>query len=95
MIITWYADFDGSEQDLEKINRIFGEITKNIGGSVDGPYYPQSEALMYVFKVSNYDWLNQCGRMFLKRVEEGKIKITPVKYEVAVTPEEFWGRQQQ
>lgn len=50
MIITWYADFDGSEQDLEKINRIFGEIPKNIGGSVDGPYYPQSEALMYVFK---------------------------------------------
>lgn len=93
MIITWYADFDGTAKDLGRVNGFFGEITKNIGGSADGPYYPQSAALMYIFKVSSYDWLSQCGRIFLKRAEEEGIKITPVRYEVGVTPEEFWGRQ--
>jgi len=92
MIILWYADFDGTDQDLIKVNKIFEEITKEIGGTFDGPYYPQDEALMYVFKVKNYEWLNQCGRRFLKRVEEDGIKITPTRYEVAITPEEFWGK---
>jgi hypothetical protein len=75
-----------------------GETRKNIaeicgiGGTFDGPYYPQDEALMYVFKVKNYEWLNQCGRRFLKRVDEDGIKITPTRYEVAITPEEFWGK---
>lgn len=92
MLILWYADFDGDDQDLIKVTRIFDDITKDIGGTVDGPYYPQSEALMYVFKVKNYEWLNQCGRTFLKRVQEEGIKISPVSYEVAVTPEEFWGK---
>jgi hypothetical protein len=32
MIILWYADFDGTDEDLIKVNRIFDEITKNIGG---------------------------------------------------------------
>jgi hypothetical protein len=92
MIIIWYADFDGTEQDLIKVDKIFDEITKNIGGIVDGPYYPQSESLMYIFKVKNYEWLNQCGRIFLKRVQEEGIKISPVSYEVGITPEEFWGK---
>jgi hypothetical protein len=94
MIITWYADFDETAKDLESVNGFFGEIIRKIGGSADGPYYPQSAALMYIFKVSSYDWLNQCGRrIFLKRAEEEGIKITPARYEDAVTPEEFWGRQ--
>ena len=45
MIIIWYADFDGTDENLIKVNRIFDEITKNIGGTVDGAYYPQTEAL--------------------------------------------------
>ena len=72
-----------------KVNRIFDEITKNIGGTVEGPYYPQAEALMCIFKVKNYEWLNQCGRIFLKRAQEEGVKISPVRYEVAITPEEF------
>ena len=92
MIIIWYADFDGTDEDLIIVNGIFDEITKNIGGTVEGPYYPQTEALMYIFKVKNYEWLNQCGRIFLKRTHEEGVKISPVGYEVAVTPEEFWGK---
>jgi len=86
MIILWYADFDGTDEDLIKVNRIFAEITKNIGGIVEGPYYPQTESLMYIFKVKNYEWLNQCGRIFLKRAQEEGVKISPVRYEVAITP---------
>jgi hypothetical protein len=92
MLIIWYADFVGTNEDLKKVNRIFKEITDNVGGSVKGPYYPQKESLMYIFNIDNYDWLNQSGRIFLKRIEEEEIDITPVRYEVAVTPEEFWGK---
>ena len=47
---------------------------------------------MYIFDVKNYDWLNQGGRIFINRVQEEGVNITPVRYEVAVTPEEFWGK---
>lgn len=92
MIILWYADFDGTDEDLVKVKSIFNEITKKIGGEIDGPYYPQSESLLYIAKVKNFEWLNQSGRIFLKRIKEERIKITPVRYEVATTPEEFWGK---
>jgi hypothetical protein len=92
MLIIWYADFDGTDEDLEKVSEIFGEITDKIGGSVDGPYYPQTDALMYIFNVKSFDWLNQGGRIFINKVQEEGINITPVRYEVAVTPEEFWGK---
>ena len=57
MIIIWYADFDGTDEDLIKVNRIFAEITQNIGGIVEGPYYPQTESLMYIFKVKTMNGL--------------------------------------
>jgi hypothetical protein len=90
MLIIWYADFDGTDEDLVKVNAIFKEITDKIGGSIEGPYYPQSDALMYIFKVKSFEWLNRGGRVFMKRVQEEGINITPTRYEVAVTPEEFW-----
>ncbi|MBI2185110.1 MAG: hypothetical protein HYU39_09150 [Thaumarchaeota archaeon] len=93
MIIIWYADFEGTEKDLKRINKIFSDITKKVGGTVEGPYYPQDADLMYIAKVKNFDWINQSGRIFLKKVEEEGIKITPVRYEVAVTPDEFWGKE--
>jgi hypothetical protein len=46
---------------------------------------------MYIFKISKFEQLNQAGRIFLKRVDED-INVTPVRYEIAVTPEEFWGK---
>ena len=92
MLIIWYADFDGTDETLEKANKLLKEIMDKIGGSVEGPYLPQSEALMYIFKVKKFEQLNQVGRIFLTRVDEEGINITPVKYEVAITPEEFWGK---
>lgn len=92
MVILWYADFDGDDRELKKLNGIFKEITDKIGGSFDGPYYPQNEALLYIFKVDDFDWLNQAGRIWFKRVEKEGIKCTPIRYEVAVTPREFWGK---
>ena len=92
MIILWYSDFHGSDEELAKVNRIFKEITDEIGGSVDGSYLPQKESLLHIAKVSSYDWLNKCGRIFLKRIKEEGINIKPVKYEVAVSPEEFGGK---
>lgn len=92
MIIIWYADFEGDEKDLRKANSIIQEVTKKVGGSADGPYYPQDADLMYIFKVKNYDWLNQAGRIFLPRVVKEGIKITPKRYEVAVSADEFWGK---
>jgi len=86
MLILWYADFDGTDEDLEKVNAIFKEITDKIGGNVEGPYYPQNEDLMYIFTVEKFEWLNQGGRVFMSKVQEEGINITPVRYEVAVTP---------
>lgn len=68
------------------------ENVKKFGGSVEGPYYPQSNDLLYIFHVDSYEWLNKAGRVFLKRVQEEGINITPMRYEVAVTPKEFWGK---
>ena len=31
MLIIWYADFDGSDEELEKVNKIFKEITDKMG----------------------------------------------------------------
>ena len=91
MLIIWYADFDGTNETLEKVNNLLKETIEKVGGSYEGPYLPQSEALMYIFNVKKFEQLNQAGRIFLKRVDEEGINITPVRYEVAVTPEEFWG----
>jgi hypothetical protein len=90
MLIIWYADFDGTEEDLEKVTVLLRESMDEMGGRVEGPYFPQNEALMYLFKVKKFEQLNQSGRIFLKKVDEEGINITPVRYEVAVTPEEFW-----
>jgi hypothetical protein len=92
MLILWYADFDGIDTTLEHVNTLLRELMETIGGSVNGPYFPQSEALLYLFNVKKFKQFNQAGRLFLKRVDEEGINIVPVRYEIAVTPEEFWGR---
>ena len=92
MLIIWYADFDGTDETLNQVNKLLKEIMDKIGGGVEGPYFSQSEALMYIFNVKKFEQLNQAGRIFLKRVDEEGINVTPVRYEVAVTPEEFWGK---
>ncbi len=92
MLILWYADFDGTEETLEKVNTLLKESLDAISGCVDGPYFPQNETLLYLFTVKTFEQFNQAGRSFLKRVNEEGIDISPIRYEVAVTPDEFWGK---
>lgn len=91
MKILWYANFEGDEKQQAEMDRIFGEITDEIGGSVDGPYYPQEASLLYIFDAPSLEWLHEGGRRFIPRVQEAGIPVTPLRYEVAVSPEEFWG----
>jgi hypothetical protein len=92
MLIIWYADFDGTDETLENVNTLLKETLDLIGGSVEGPYFPQNEALMYIFTVKKFEQFNQAGRIFLKRADEEGINITPVRYEIAITSEELWGK---
>ncbi|MDX1611212.1 MAG: hypothetical protein R3185_02500 [Candidatus Thermoplasmatota archaeon] len=91
MKILWYADFDGTDDELAAMNEIFSQIVDELGGTVEGPFYPQDASLMYIIDCPQYEWLNESGRRFLPKVQEKGIQVTPVRYEVAVTPEEFWG----
>ncbi len=91
MIVIWKADFEGSEKDLEKVNKKFDELAKKIGYKYEGPYYPQDASLLYILHGKKYEDLNRSGREFLRWIEKEKIKLTPLRYEVAVTPKEFWG----
>jgi len=93
MIIIWRADYDGDDldADLKKLDQIHSNIIEKVGGKIDGPYLPQEGALLYIFHVDKYEWLNQAGRLWLAEVEKAKIPITPLRYEVAVTPREFFG----
>ena len=91
MIVIWKADFEGTDKDLERVNKKFDELSKKHGYKYDGPYYPQDAALLFVMNTKKFQDLNKSGREFLRWVAREKIPITPLSYEVAVTPKEFWG----
>jgi len=93
MIIIWKADYDGKDMqvDLKKLDAIHSEIEKNFGGKIDGPYLPQDASILYIFHVNKYEWINQAGRRWLAEVEKNKLPFSPKTYEIAVTPEEFFG----
>ena len=93
MLIIWKAEFDGDEKDLAKLDKLNQEITKELGGKILGPYLPQDADLMYIFDVPEFEWLNKAGRRFYEKVMKSGIKITPLRYEVAVTLKEFWGKK--
>jgi hypothetical protein len=46
---------------------------------------------MWIFELKELGDLNRMGRIFLEKVAEQDLALTPIKYEVCVTPEEFWG----
>ncbi|HYB75881.1 MAG TPA: hypothetical protein VEC08_02880 [Nitrososphaerales archaeon] len=94
MIILWKADYEGSDirADLEKLDQLQQKIQKKAGGKVDGPYFPQDASVLYVFHVEEYDWLNRAGRIFFAEAAKAQLPFVPKSYEVAVTPEEFFGR---
>jgi len=47
---------------------------------------------MYLIWAKQYEDVNRSGRKFLAAVQKEKLPITPLRYEVAVTPAEFWGK---
>ena len=93
MIILVRLDYEGNElqNDLKKMNEIHKKIEKATGGKIEGPYFPQQSSLLYVFHVDKYERLNQAGRVFYSEVSKLKLPFVPNMYEVAVTPEEFFG----
>ena len=94
MIFIWKADFEGSDfpADLKNLGKIHTTIMKKIGGDIYGPYLPQDASVMYIFDVKEYEWLNQAGRLFFAEVAKAKLAFVPQRYEVAVTPKEFFGK---
>jgi hypothetical protein len=94
MIILWKADYEGSnlQEDLKKLNALQLKIQGDIGGKFEGPYFPQDASVLYIFHVDEYDWLNRAGRLYFAEAAKAGLLFVPKSYEVAVTPEEFFGR---
>jgi len=93
MIILVRIDYEGNDlkNDLEKMNQIHMKIEKAIDGKIEGPYFPQSSTLLYIFHVDKYERLNEAGRVFYSEMSKLKLQFVPNTYEVAVTPKEFFG----
>lgn len=93
MIIIQRINYEGEDlkADLEKLDEVHSRIQKKVGGKIDGPYFPQSSDLLYIFHVEQYEWLNKAGRLWYKEMAKKNLPFTPVNYEVAVTPKEFFG----
>ena len=92
VLVIWKADFEGNDKQLARVNELLEQSAKEVGGKIDGPYYPQDASLMYLLWAKQYEDMNRSGRKFLAAVQKEKLPITPLRYEVAVTPEEFWGK---
>ncbi len=90
MMILWKANFDGTRDEMETVDRKLKDLSKDIGYSIDGPYFPQDASLLYILHGS-IEQMNKSGREFLPWLEEENINLTPLEYEIATTPEEFWG----
>jgi hypothetical protein len=88
----WKADFDGDDKQLARVTELFTETMKDAGGMIDGPYLPQDASLLYLAWVDRFEDMNRSGRKFLERVAKEKLPLTPLNYEIAVTPKEFWGK---
>jgi hypothetical protein len=92
-MIIWKADYDGEniQADLKKLDEINAKIQKQIGGRVEGPYFPQDASILYLFHVDQYEWLNKSGRMWFEEIKKAGLRFSPKTYEVCVTPKEFFG----
>ena len=92
MIFLWKADYEGTDikGDVQKLHKLISDIQDEIGGTVEGPFFPQDASILYTFKVKKYEWLNRAGRKYFSELAKGGLAIVPMTYEVAVTPEEFF-----
>lgn len=90
MIILWKADFEGDDKQMERVDAKMKELGEEHGFGVNGPYLPQDAALLYIFE-GTIEQMSKSGREFLPWLEKEDIPLTPLRYEVAQTPDEFWG----
>ncbi|MFQ5910419.1 MAG: hypothetical protein ACE5IJ_06830 [Thermoplasmata archaeon] len=90
MLVIWKANFGGTSEQLEMVKGKMEEMARESGEKIDGPYYAQDADLLWLFwtKTSN---IGLGGRDFLPWVQENKIPIEPVSWEIGVTEKEFWG----
>jgi len=93
MIILVRLEYEGDDlqNDLKKMGAINSKIESSIGGKIEGPFFPQQSTLLYIFHVDKYERLNEAGRTFYAEMSKLKLPFVPATYEVAVTPEEFFG----
>ena len=93
MIIIWKGDYDGDDLqgDLKKLDEIQSRIQKKLGGKIEGPFFPQDASVLYIFHVDKYEWLNRAGRLWFAEMSKAGIPFAPLKYEICVTPKEFFG----
>ncbi|HUK29307.1 MAG TPA: hypothetical protein VLV31_12855 [Candidatus Acidoferrales bacterium] len=86
-------DYEGEDMqnDLKKMGEIHSKIEKATGGKIEGPYFPQQSTLLYIFHVDKYERLNEAGRVWYAEMGKLKLPFVPNTYEVAVTPQEFFG----
>jgi hypothetical protein len=93
MIIIVRLDYQGEnlQNDLKKLRGINSKIESKIAGKIEGPYFPQQSTLLFIFHVDKYERLNEAGRIFYAEMAKLKLPFSPDTYEVAVTPEEFFG----
>jgi len=92
VLIIWKAEFTGDEKQLARVNELLAETTREVGGKIDGPYFPQDADLLYLFWTKAFEDMNRSGRKFLQAVMKEKLPVTPLNYEIAVTSKEFWGK---
>lgn len=93
MIIIWKAEYEGEDLkgDLVKLEEVNNRVMEKVGGKKDGPYLPQDASVAYIFHLDKYEQLNEAGRIWFPEVRKAKLPFMPLKYEVCVTPEEFFG----
>jgi hypothetical protein len=93
MIILVRMDYEGDDlqNDLKKMSDINSKIESRIGGKIEGPFFPQQSTLLFIFHVDKYERLNEAGRTFYAEMSKLKLPFVPDTYEIAVTPEEFFG----
>ena len=93
MIILTRLDYEGDDlqNDLRKMSEINSKIASKISIKIEGPFLPQQSTVLYIFHVDKYERLNEAGRAFYAEMSKAKLPFVPQTYEVAVTPEEFFG----
>jgi len=93
LIILVRLDYEGNDlqNDLKKLTEVNAKIESEIAGRIEGPYLPQQSTLLFVFHVDKYERLNEAGRVFYAEMAKLKLPFVPTTYEVAVTPQEFFG----